>query len=95
MKSKKQIVTFKVDDSLVEAMKGIENRSDFIRSAVLAALDSVCPLCKGSGILSPAQRVHWKDFEEGHTFEECEECREMVLVCANRQNKDCSEKKRS
>ena len=53
---KQEIVTFKVDEPLWEAMKGIPNRSEFIRAAILSALDSVCPLCKGSGILTPDQR---------------------------------------
>lgn len=81
MGKKQEIITFKADDSLLEAMKGIENRSQFIRSAILAALDSTCPLCGGSGILSPEQRKHWQIFSENHTLEECTDCRATHLVC--------------
>lgn len=79
---KAEIVTFKVDDSLLAAMKGVPNRSEFIRTAVLAALDSVCPVCKGTGILTPNQRDHWRSFAADHSVEECKKCHEFRLVCA-------------
>ena len=78
---KQEIISFKVDSSLAEALKGIENRSAFIRSAILSALDSVCPLCKGSGILSKEQRGHWEAFTGNHKLEECEDCHAIHLVC--------------
>jgi len=81
MKKKSDIVTFKVDDTLLEAMEGIPNRSHFIRTAILAALDSSCPLCKGTGILTPNQRRHWDNFLENHSVKECEKCNELHLVC--------------
>jgi hypothetical protein len=80
-RTKQQIVTFKVDRSLLEAMRGIPNRSEFLRAAVLTAMDSLCPLCKGSGILTPDQRKHWTRFAENHTLEECEDCHAVHLVC--------------
>jgi hypothetical protein len=80
-KRKREIVTFKVDLPLWDAMRGIENRSEFIRSAILSALDSVCPLCKGSGILTPDQRKHWDTFAKNHALEECEDCHAVHLVC--------------
>ncbi|MEW5925239.1 MAG: ribbon-helix-helix domain-containing protein [Candidatus Zixiibacteriota bacterium] len=80
-RNKKEIVTFKADESLLDAMKGIPNRSEFIRSAVMHALDSVCPLCRGTGILTPNQRNHWKDFASNHRIEECLDCHEMHIVC--------------
>lgn len=83
-KSKAEIVTFKVDASLIEAMKGIPNRSEFIRSALLTALENVCPVCKGTGILTPNQKEHWIAFTKGHSIEECEDCHEIHLVCFNK-----------
>ena len=53
-RNKHDIITFKVDETLRELMNGIENRSEFIRSAILTALDSACPLCKGTGVLTPS-----------------------------------------
>jgi len=82
-KGKQEIVTFKADRSLLEAMKGVGNRSEFIRSAVLAALDSACPLCKGTGILTANQKKHWDTLAEDHFLTECEKCHEVHLVCSN------------
>jgi len=78
---KQEIITFKADASLAEAMRGVENRSAFIRAAILAALDNTCPLCQGAGFLSPDQKQHWEEFSEHHVLEECEECHELHLVC--------------
>ena len=86
MKRKSEIVTFKVDSDLSERLHGIPNKSDFIRAAVLMALDSSCPLCGGSGVLSPAQRNHWKDFSRDHKVRECNRCNEIYLVCEHDSN---------
>jgi len=80
-RKKQEIITFKVDASLSEAMHGIENRSEFIRTAILTALENVCPLCRGSGILTPHQRQHWQSFSNRHTVEECNDCHAMHIVC--------------
>jgi len=80
---KNEIITVKVSHSLVEAMRGIPNRSRFIRDAILAALDSTCPLCGGTGILTPKQREHWREFSAGHVLEECPDCHEMHLTCVH------------
>ena len=81
MKKKQSIVTFKVDDELLEAIKGMPNRSQFIRSAIIGALGSVCPLCNGSGMLSKNQKRHWDDFTADHSLEKCHDCQEKILVC--------------
>ena len=81
-RKKQEIVTFKVDEALWEAMRGIPNRSEFIRAALLSALDSTCPLCKGNGMLTPDQRKHWEEFSERHSLEECDDCHAFHLVCA-------------
>ena len=80
-KKKQEVISFKADESLNKALEGIENRSAFIRAAILSALDSVCPLCKGSGILTSEQRRHWDAFTENHPLEQCEECEAVHLVC--------------
>jgi len=81
MKKKQSIITFKVDHELHEAIKDIPNRSEFIRSAILGALGSVCPLCKGSGMLTKNQKRHWDDFSADHPVKLCDECNEDILVC--------------
>ena len=82
--NKPGIVTFKAHPSLLQALKGVHNRSEFIRNAVLAALDSACPLCKGTGILTPAQREHWETFAADHAVEECDDCHELHIVCSRK-----------
>jgi hypothetical protein len=78
---KPQIITFKADDALVAAMEGITNRSEFIRSAILAALEGVCPLCRGTGVMSANQRRHWQEFSRTHALETCRHCDEPRVVC--------------
>lgn len=82
-KQKSDIITFKADDTLVEALRQIPNRSEFIRSALLSALENTCPLCQGRGVLTPSQRRHWDDFKQDHTIEECNDCHEIHLVCTH------------
>jgi hypothetical protein len=76
-----RVITFKVPNDLEEAMKGIANRSEFIRNAILAALGNLCPLCKGSGILLPNQQRHWEAFAQDHAVEECGDCKAPHVVC--------------
>jgi len=86
-RDKQEIITFKADKSLLKAMKGIQNRSEFIRTAVLNALEQTCPLCNGNGTLTANQLDHWVKFSADHRIEECEHCHEMYLVCANSSRK--------
>lgn len=76
-----EIVTFKADESLLRAMRGVQNRSEFIRNAVLAALENTCPLCMGRGLLTPDQRRHWDAFARSHERRECDDCHALHLVC--------------
>ncbi|MEW5913012.1 MAG: ribbon-helix-helix domain-containing protein [Thermodesulfobacteriota bacterium] len=80
-KDRPEVVSFKADPALVKAMEGIKNRSEFIRAAILAALDGVCPLCQGTGILTPAQRQHWEAFAQHHRVDRCSTCHATHLVC--------------
>lgn len=84
-KKKQEIITFKVDESLSEALSGIQNRSEFIRSAISSALKNICPLCQGTGVMTPDQVKHWKEFERNHPVIECNDCQAMHLTC-NAQN---------
>ena len=79
--SRSEVITFKVDSALKEAMEGVNNRSEFIRAAILSALDSACPLCRGTGILTPHQREHWQEFSKDHALEKCSKCHSWVLSC--------------
>lgn len=83
MKKKQEIITFKVDDDLLMAIKDIPNRSEFIRGAIIEALGSVCPLCNGSGMLTSNQKRHWDDFAVDHCVKNCQNCHERFLVCSH------------
>jgi len=85
-KQKTEIITFKVDPSLAKAISYVSNRSEFIRTAVLNALDNTCPLCNGTGILTPDQKKHWDKLSTDHHIEECGECHENYLVCNKHEN---------
>jgi hypothetical protein len=76
-----EVVTFKVDSALLAQLRGIPNRSEFIRHALLAALQSTCPLCKGTGILTPQKKEHWDRFAQDHRMKECGDCHELTIVC--------------
>jgi hypothetical protein len=78
---KQEIITFKVDAALAEALKTVPNRSEFIRSAVMRALKNRCPLCQGKGILTLEQRNHWRSFVSHHSVEKCAQCNAVHLVC--------------
>ncbi|MBZ0271296.1 ribbon-helix-helix domain-containing protein [bacterium] len=80
-RSKHEVVTFKVDEALLDALAAVPNRSEFIRNAVLAALENTCPLCGGKGVLTEDQQRHWHEFRAAHAIVRCDDCREMRLVC--------------
>jgi hypothetical protein len=84
-KTKPEVISFKADRSLAQALAVIPNRSQFIRAAVLAALDNVCPLCQGTGILTPEQKRHWEGFSRDHQLTECRQCHAYHLVCRHDQ----------
>lgn len=79
---KETVISFKADASLLDALRAIPNRSEFIRAAILAALENHCPLCRGTGVLTPNQKRHWETFARSHEVRECDECHEIHLVCA-------------
>lgn len=81
MKNDFEVITFKADKDLVRAMEGVTNRSAFIRQAILSALNSTCPLCSGTGVLTPGQQNHWTEFAEQHHVEKCRSCSEVHIVC--------------
>jgi hypothetical protein len=74
-------ITFKAEETLVDALRAMPNRSAFIRSAILAALDSTCPVCQGTGMLTPEQKRHWDAFSEDHSLAECDDCHEWHVIC--------------
>lgn len=50
------VVTLRVPRDLARLLDQLPNRSDFIRTAIEAQLDVVCPCCSGSGRVSRDER---------------------------------------
>lgn len=78
---KSEIVTFKVEGELAKIINCLPNKSEFIRKAILSALDNTCPLCQGTGVLTPEQAQHWKAFTHHHPLVRCEQCDAVHLAC--------------
>jgi hypothetical protein len=81
---KTDLITFKVEPSLAALIERLPNRSEFIRRAVLAALTNTCPLCQGTGVLSPEQRKHWTAFTSRHETVRCDDCDAVHFQCRGR-----------
>lgn len=79
--SKQELVSFKVDAELADMLRRMPNKSQFIRKAVLQALDHECPVCQGTGILSPEAMEHWKEFTQHHHVVDCDSCGATYLTC--------------
>lgn len=81
---KQETITFKVDSDLAGILARLPNRSEFIRQALLSAIENTCPFCQGTGHLSPHQKEHWEALVKQHHLEHCETCgavHEQVKVC--------------
>lgn len=78
---KSDLITFKVESSLAELINRMPNKSEFIRQSILASLENTCPLCQGTGVLSPEQRKHWNGFAARHTVKRCGRCNALHLSC--------------
>ena len=81
MSQKQDIITFKVDAALAKKIRDLPNRSAFIRSAILDALDNTCPLCQGTGTITPEQKDHWDDFLKEHDVVRCDDCEAIYIAC--------------
>ncbi|MFA7348020.1 MAG: hypothetical protein WCZ86_09695 [Desulfurivibrionaceae bacterium] len=87
MRNKKQeTITFKADETLAEALHKVPNKSEFIRNAILNALENGCPLCQGTGILTSEQRTHWAKFLNTHSLQKCDACKAVHLVCGSEES---------
>ena len=82
LRHKDEVISFKVGGALAGVIRRLPNRSAFIRAAVLSALDHACPLCQGTGMLSPEQKKHWNAFARSHEVSHCRDCDAMYLTCA-------------
>ena len=89
MDRKHSVITFKADEFMMAALEKIPNKSEFIRAAILAALDETCPFCSGTGILNPHQKVHWSNFLAEHHLTQCKECNGVEIHCIHHEHDGC------
>ena len=78
---KSDLITFKVEPSLARLINNMPNKSEFIRKSILMSLRGTCPLCQGTGVLTPQQQEHWGEFSEHHRLERCDDCHAVHLHC--------------
>jgi hypothetical protein len=83
LRNKDEVISFKVGSALARVIRRLPNRSEFIRAAVLSALDHACPLCQGTGLMSPEQKKHWDAFARDHAVKQCQECDALYLTCGS------------
>lgn len=88
MSKKNTVITFKADEDIMSALDAVENKSEFIRSAILAALNDTCPFCAGTGKLSPHQRKHWAVFARDHDLTPCKSCNGVLISCKHEHGED-------
>lgn len=93
MKKKERVFTFKADGELADVLDMIPNKSEFVRKAIEAALEYRCPLCDGSGTLSPSQHKHMEQFLDLHPLKKCDECDAVHLVCSTGEDETPHEEK--
>ncbi len=78
---KERVFTFKADEQLADLLDDLPNRSEFIRKALLSAMNRHCPLCHGSGILTVEQQGHLEQFLITHSLEKCMTCNAVHFTC--------------
>ena len=73
------VISFKADEDLANMLSTVQNKSLFIRNAVLKAMNNFCPLCAGKGFL--LHDDHVDDFLARHTIESCKDCSGIIIGC--------------
>lgn len=72
--AKTAVVAFKVEEELAEMLNQLPNKSAFIRKAIVAQLDMVCPMCRGGGVLPKWLHDHYVTLLHKVSDQKCEEC---------------------
>jgi hypothetical protein len=81
---KSVLLALKVDAETAAALEALPNRSEFIREALRARMDSVCPLCHGTGRRpsSPATQLPGRRHLHALPRARCADCGREAAVLA-------------
>ena len=72
--AKTEIVAFKVEEELASFLNKLQNKSAFIRKAIIAQLGMACPLCQGGGIVPRGLHKHYAPVIASHNVRKCDRC---------------------
>lgn len=79
---KGKLVAFKAEQDLAEFLDKLENRSEFIRQAILAQFGATCNLCDGSGVVPRGVGEHFQAVIDRHRAVTCRLCGEASEIPA-------------
>jgi hypothetical protein len=80
---KTQIVAFKVEEELAEFLNKLQNKSAFIRKAIIAQLGMACPLCQGSGTVPRGVHEHYGPVLAKNNQRKCDGCGDKQTIPTN------------
>lgn len=80
---KSEIVAFKVEKELAKFLNQLQNKSAFIRKAIIAQLGMACPLCEGSGTVPRGLHIHYAPVIAKNNTRRCDKCGERVTLPRN------------
>ncbi|MFL5339049.1 MAG: hypothetical protein ACJ8F7_02685 [Gemmataceae bacterium] len=80
---KTEIVAFKVEAELANFLNKLQNKSAFIRKAIIAQLGMACPLCEGSGTVPRGLHDHYAPVLAKNNTRKCDICGNRVTLPHN------------
>jgi hypothetical protein len=80
---KTQIVAFKVEEDLADFLNKLQNKSAFIRKAIIAQLGMACPLCEGSGTVPRGLHEHYAPVLAKNNSRKCDKCGRRETIPRN------------
>jgi hypothetical protein len=73
-RQRRRLVGIKVEAELADLLNQLPNKSAFIRRAILAKFDALCPLCSGTGVVSKGLYGHFAPLLAAHHCRPCDGC---------------------
>jgi len=80
---KTEIVAFKVEAELANFLNKLQNKSAFIRKAIIAQLGMACPLCEGSGTVPRGLHDHFEPVLAKNNTRKCDRCGDRETLPRN------------